>query len=287
MDDVDFLIVGHLFERPLDGPEQLARQVGLSRNAVSRRMRLLQEGPVRLGFFALPHHSLLGRTSTVNLHATDGDVDGDAALACDDVLAYDLNHDGLCAVTTWQAGPATPSPRLERLLGPAVARFTDATPGPAAPYLTRLEWKVVQAWCSQPRASAAALARATGLAPRTCERARSRLQATRAMRAGITLREDGVRGPPVFRLFVQGHPDAARLERALGQSFLSDVVAEGQVRFARAASAGALVVATEAVRRLPGVADVKLILSRRFGLAQERLDGWIQQRLAAAGKVAG
>ena len=286
MDDADFRIVGHLFEQPLAGPEELARRLGLSRNALSRRLRLLQEGPVRLGFFALPHHSLLGRTSTVNLHATDGDIDGAAVLACDDVLAYDLNHDGLCAVTTWQEGAARPSPRLERLLGPAVARFTDATPGPAAAYLTRLEWKVAQAWCAQPRASAAALARATGLAPRTCERARSRLQATRAMRAGITLREDGVRGPPVFRLFVQGQPDATRLQRALGESFLSDVVAEGQVRFARAASAGALVVATDAVRRLPGVSDVKLILSRRNELAQERLGAWIGQRLAAAGNPA-
>lgn len=279
---MDFRIVGHLFERPLEGPEALSRAVGLSRNAVSRRLRLLQEGPVRLGFFALPHHTLFGRTSVVNLHATDGDVDGAAILACPDVLAYDLNHDGLCAVTTWQAPGARSEQALDRLLGPAVARYTDATAGPAAPHLTRLEWKVVRAWTADPRASAAALARATGLAPRTCERARTRLVAGGAMRAGITLREDGVRGPPVFRLFIQGHPSAADLDRALGESFVSDVVQEGQVRFARVASAGALVVATEAVRRLPGVADVKLILSRRFELAHGRVDSWIAQRLAAA-----
>ena len=281
MDATDFRIVGHLFERPLDGPEALARSVGLTRNAVARRLRLLQEGPLRLGFWALPHHTLFGRTSTVNLHAPADAVDGEAILACDDVLAYDLNHDGLCAVTTWHQGGKAPFPRLERLLGPTVARYTDATPGPAVPHLSRLEWRVVGAWMAEPRASAAGLSRATGLAARTCERARQRLLESRAMRAGITLREDFAEGFPVFRLFVQGQPDPAALRRALGEAFVSDVVREGAVHFARASSAGAMMVTVDAVRRLPGVTDVKPILSRGFGLAEERLARWIQEKIEA------
>lgn len=281
MDETDFRIIGHLFERPLDGPEAVARSVGLTRNAVARRLRLLQEGPMRLGFWALPHHTLLGRASTVNLHAPPSPPDGRAILASDDVLAYDVNHDGLCAVTTWSRPDAgrAPSDALDRMLGAAVARYTDATPGPAAPHLSRLEWKVVAAWTVQPRASAAALSRASGLAPRTCERARQRLLASRAVRAGITLREDHAEGLPVFRVFVQGHPDAAALRRVLGESFVSDVVREGAVHFARAPTAGAMMVTVDALRRLPGVTDVKLILSREFALAGDRLAGWIRERV--------
>lgn len=280
MDDRDFAIVAHLFQHPSDGPQAIARQVGITRNAVTRRLRLLQEGRVALSFFALPHHTLFGRTSTVRLYAPQRTPLGNDLLAAPDVIGYDLNHDGLCAVTTWQR-EGGPAPALQRLLGgPAIVEFTDATPGPSAPYLTRLEWKVAAVLLADPRASAAALARATGLAPRTCARARERLVASRAVRMGINLREDGVRGAPVFRVYVEGHPDTGALHRILGpECVVSDQVAEGTVYFARASTQGTFMSAIERLRGLAGVRDVKLILSRGNGVAVERLQAWCRQQV--------
>ena len=281
MDERDFAILGHLFQSPLDGPQAIARAVGITRNAVARRMRILASGPVGLTFFALPHHSLLGRTSTVRLFAPEAPPPGAAILSEPDVIGYDLNHDGLCAVTTWQDRPAA-VPGLETLMGgPALAQFTDATPGPAAAHLTRLDWKVAWALLADPRASDAALARATGLAPRTCARARQRLVDTKAVRVGINLREDGSTGIPVFRAYVEGRPAADDVQRVLGpDAVVSDQVAEGTVYFARAASQGSLMAAIERLRRLPGVRDVKPILSRGNGVAVARLQSWCQQHIA-------
>lgn len=285
MDEVDFRILGHLFIAPLDGPEAIARKVGLTRNAVSRRLRNLEDGEVQLRFFALPHNSLFGAVSTVNLYAPRKPVDVEALLAAPDVMGYDLNHDGLCAATTWQQGQAKPVPALDRLLGgKPIASFTDATPGPDTPHLSRLEWKVALAMLESPRASVAALARATGLAPRTCSRARERLLASRAVRPGINLCEDGAKGYPIFRLYVQGTPDPKAVDAILGpDAVVSDSVAEGTVYFARAQSMGAAVVAVEQVRRLKGVSDVKLILSRANGIALDRLRGWCKARIEAWG----
>lgn len=281
MDETDFRILGHLFAAPLDGPEAIARKVGLTRNAVSRRLRNLEEGDVLLRFFALPHNSLFGASSTVNLYAPRAPVDVGALLAAPDVIGYDLNHDGLCAATTWQQGPARPVPELDHLLGGRpVASFMDATPGPDTPHLSRLEWKVALAMLDAPRASAAALARATGLAARTCARARERLIASKAVRAGINICEDRAKGYPMFRLYVQGKPDGEAVTAILGDdAVVSDSVAEGTVYFAHARSMGAVVVAVERIHRLKGVSDVKLILSRANGIALDRLRGWCRAKI--------
>jgi hypothetical protein len=42
-----------------------------------------------------------------------------------------------------------------------------------------------------------------------------------------------------------------------------------------------MMVAVDGVRRLPGVTDVKLILSRPFGLALGRLAGWVREKIEA------
>lgn len=285
MDGTDFRILARLFVHPLDGPEAVGRAVGLTRNAVARRLRLLQASPLALGFFALPHHSLFGRASTVHLYAVRGEPPaGDGLLALDDVIGYDVNHDGLCAVTTWHRPGAAAAHLDDALGGPAVARFTDATPGPAAPHLTGLEWKVAGALLAEPRASAAALARATGLAARTCARARDRLVAGRAVRVGLSLRED-LAGYPLYRVYVQGRPDQAKALAILGpDAVVSDEVDEGRVWFARAPTTGGLMVAVERLRALPGVSDVKLILSRDNGVAVERLARWCREA-AAAGRA--
>jgi len=273
VDGTDFGIVAHLFQDPLAGPQAIARGLGLTRNAVARRLRALAVGPPWLRVHALPHPGLLGRASTVNLFATKGAVDGPALLACPDVIAYDLNHDGLCAVTLWsRTTPALATVR--RLLGaPPVAVF-DADVPALAPYLPRLDWKVLVALVRDPRATAAGLARATGLAARTCSRARNRLLAAGAVRVAVGLQEDRA-GLPVFRAYVQGHPDEARVRAVLGgDAVVTDVVAQGRVWFSRAPTVGGIVTAVQALRGLPGVEDVKLILSRDVGVATDRIVGW-------------
>lgn len=279
MDEVDFRILAHLFEKPLAGPQALAGSVGLTRNAVAQRLGKLEAGPLALRFFALPHQSLFGRHSLVHLFHVETPVDVEAVLRTDDVIGYDVNHDGLCAVTTWSL-PGAPN-RLERVMGSRpLASFSDATPGPATPHLNRLEWKVAAAWLRQPRASAAQLARATGLAARTCTRARQRLVASNAVRVGINLREDRARFP-IFRVYVQGSPDETAVRRILGpDAACSDVVAEGTVHFARAASTGAIVHTVQRLQRLPGVSDVKLILSQDNGIAIDRIAAWCLANVA-------
>lgn len=267
MDETDFRILGHLLRTPLDTTEDVARAVGLTRNAVARRVRLLEESPVRLRFFAVPHYRLFGAHSTVALFPTSGKVDAKRLLSIDNVIAYDLNHDGLVASTYWTADghdpKQVPSTMLDVLGTPPVAQFTDATPGPKVPHLSRLEWKVLRAIVAQPRASAAALARRAGLTAKTCARHRKSLLDAFAFLPTMSIHEDRSKGFPVFRTYIQGNPKPASVEAILGaDSVVTDNVAEGHVRFAHAPSFGDILARIEALRRLPHVTDVKLILSR-------------------------
>lgn len=284
MDEIDFRILGHLLQHPLAGPQELAKTVGLTRNAVARRMRRLQEADVRLSVLAYPHQDLFALGSTVHLyHAVRGPKATDI-LACDGVLAFDQNHDGIWAVTIWHPPGQGRSAALDALFGaPPVASFTDATPGPAVPHLSRLEWKVVAALLEHPRGTAAALARASGLAPRTCQRARDRLVTSRAVRVATTLCEDHAEGLPIFRLYVQGHPVRNEVGAILGaDALVTDEVDEGAVYFARAASLGAIMGAVERVRKLPGVEEARLILSRSAGVSHAFLRGLVQARMSGA-----
>lgn len=164
--------------------------------------------------------------------------------------------------------------------GPPLVEFTDSAPGPAAPYLTRLEWKVVAALLDEPRASLSSLARRTGLAPRTCARARDRLLQSKAVRVTATIREDHAEGLPVYRLYVQGRPAPKDVTRILGQdAIVSDQVKEGTVYFARAASLGSIMAAAEAMRKADNVEDVKLILSKDSGLARPYLRQLIANKM--------
>src|SRR5690349_8066042 len=106
VDETDFRILGHLFVKPLDGPQAIARKVGLTRNAVARRIRNLEQSPLNLRFFALPHQSLFKAVSTVNLYAGIDHPDLRAIESLAGAIGWDINHDGLCAVTLWQATPA-------------------------------------------------------------------------------------------------------------------------------------------------------------------------------------
>lgn len=281
MDDIDFQILGHLFQHPLDGPQAIAQEVGLTRNAVARRIRILEESPVQLMFFALPHQDLFGRQSVVNLYIAPGDIDEEKVWACGDVLAFDQNHDGLVAVTTWTQDGSHPA-ALDNLLGGApVAQFHDVAPGPDAPYLSRLEWRVLRAMLHAPRASNADLARTAGLAPRTCARARERLIATNALRLGINICEDHSDGYPIYRLYVQGTFSRKTIAELLGpDTVISDTVAEGCVYFAKAPSLGAIMATVERVKASDGVDDVKLILSRANAANWSWVDELIETSIA-------
>lgn len=281
MDEADFRIVGHLFQHPLAGPQELARAVNLTRNAVARRFRMLQESALGLAFHAYPHQDLFALEFTLHLYAPEKPIAGKAINDVATVIGYDINHDGLHAVTTWRH-PGTPRPaELDRLMGgPPLVEFTDSAPGPAAPYLTRLEWKVVAALLDEPRASLSSLARRTGLAPRTCARARDRLLQSKAVRVTATIREDHAEGLPVYRLYVQGRPAPKDVTRILGQdAIVSDQVKEGTVYFARAASLGSIMAAAEAMRKADNVEDVKLILSKDSGLARPYLRQLIANKM--------
>ncbi|MEA3204170.1 MAG: Winged helix-turn-helix DNA-binding [Thermoplasmata archaeon] len=286
MDGTDFRIVGHLFQNPRAGVQELARAVGLTRNAVARRLRALVAGPMELRFYAIPHHALLGRASTVNLYLPTRAVDIAELVACPDVMGYDLNHDGLCVVTLWQRPGAARPPQLDAMMGAEpLSQYTDATPGPRHPHLSGLEWKVARALLDEPRASAAALAKATGLSPRTCSRARERLVASAAVQLRIGFSEDRSSGMPVFRAYVHGKPDDAAVQAVLGgEAVVTDVVAEGKVWFAKADSVGSMVADVERLRRLKGVADVKLILSRAAGVSHGNLRAWCAQA-ASSGRA--
>jgi len=282
VNDTDFQILGRLFQHPLDGPQAIAREVGLTRNAVSRRIRLLEASPVHLMFFALPHQDLFGRESVVNLYMAPGDVDERAVWASGDILAFDQNHDGLVAVTTWTKHGTHPEGLDHALGGAPIAQYHDVAPGPEAPYLSRLEWRVLRALMHDPRASNAKLARDTGLAARTCARARERLVTSNAIRLGINIYEDHSNGFPIYRLYVQGGFSRNAVAALLGpDTVISDTVAEGCVYFAKAPSLGAIMATVERVKAHDGVDDVKLILSTQNRVNWAWIDRLILQQLEA------
>lgn len=286
MDDTDYRILAHLLQHPLDSTEDIARAVHLTRNAVARRIRLMERSPAALQFFVLPHPSLFAAKATVALYATRGHVDSARLMELDRLLAYNLNHDGLVAATYWSwrgQDPKMPPPELSKALGSQpVAQYTDMTPGPKVAHLSRLQWKVVGALFDSPRASAATLARKTGLSARTCMRHRQALIGSAAVQATVSFEEDRSSGLPVFRAYIQGHPSVARIKAILGPDALrTDTVEEGAVYLARKPSLGGILESIEALRRLPTVTDVKLIMSREFKLNRSMMRRWIDDRLAA------
>lgn len=288
MDETDFRILGHLLRKPLDSTEDVARAVRLTRNAVARRIRILQDAPMRLRFFAVPHYRLFSAHSTVALFPTNGKIDAKRLLAIPNVIGYDLNHDGLLAATYWTTEgndpKRVPQAMLDAIGAPAVAQFTDTTPGPKVPHLSRLEWKVLRAIVAEPRASGAALARRCGLTAKTCAHHRKALVGNFVFLPTISIREDQSNGFPVFRAYIQGTPAADSVDSILGtDSVVTDTVAEGHVRFAHAPSFGDILARTESLRRLAGVTDVKLILSRDSDAAVDKFLRLIDAKIADPG----
>lgn len=278
MDETDFRILAHLLAHPVESVEATAKSVRLTRNAVARRIQVLQRSPLQVRFWAWPHFTLFGRQSHVLLYQTSGEVDTEAILATDPVLGYDLNHDGLLATTIWTPVGEEPAPpaSLDTLVGgPPINRYTDATPGPKHPFLSRLQWKVLRALIDAPRATTVELARRTGLAAKTCGKHRAELFTKRFLHPSASIQEDRSGGFPVYRVYVEGKPDRGAVRGVLGpDALVMDTVQEGHVYLAKAASMGAIIVNVDKLRRLPAVKDVKLILSRGFGVAVERLRAW-------------
>lgn len=240
---------------------------------------------MRLRFFAVPHYRLFGAHSTVALFPTSGKVDTKRLVAVDHVIAYDLNHDGLLASTYWTVegdDPKTVPPKMLDVIGaPAVAQFTDTTPGPKVPHLSRLEWKVLRAIVAEPRASAAALARRCGLTAKTCARHRKALKENFVFLPTMSIHEDKAKGFPVFRAYIQGTPSVDAVESILGKdSVVTDTVAEGHVRFAHAPSFGDILSRADALRRLANVTDVKLILSKDSNATVDKFLRLIDTKIA-------
>jgi DNA-binding Lrp family transcriptional regulator len=275
LDATDFQILGQLHRSPLDSTEAIARAIGLTRNAVARRIKNLQSSAVRLRFFAIPHFQLFGARSTVALFPPNPRAKPRDFLNVPQVIAYDVNHDGLLAATYW-AFSKEDEKRVPELMeavsgNPPLALLKEATPGPKTPHLSRLEWKILRALVAEPRASAVALARRTGLTAKTCARHRKALIASHAVLPAMSILEDQSKGFPVYRVYIEGAPSSATLDKILGtDSITTDLVQDGQVRFAHAASFGDVLAAVETVRKAPGVKDLKLILAREAAVATDK-----------------
>lgn len=274
VDDIDFNILGQVFRQPLIGWEALGREVGLTRNAVARRVRMMEQSRLRLRWMSIPHPTIFGARAYLSLFGPRENVDATEILGVPDVVGFDHNFDGLVPVT-YYTRDRQPPPGLVAYLGGPMATFDASGPGPATPHLNRMEWKIMEAAIQAPRAGPAELARICGLGAKTVAKHRARMLQDGTLRIAATVQE-GAADIPIFRAYLQGHPDPERLQALIPGSMKLETTAEppGQVWLCKTETTSGMMAAAGRLRTIANVDDVKIILTHQIEWASEKLQNW-------------
>lgn len=283
--DPDFALLCAVREAPLDGPAVWARRAHLDQSSARRRLKRLQTSGALQGFTAIPAAACFGRTYRDHqFHAPDG-CDVDAILAVPDVAWMARTLDGNLYVITYESDTDR-RPELEALLGPNVGAFRHAdTPTPDV--LGRMELRILRELVLDPRATIQELSTRSGLSAKTVRRHRSELLARHLITIDPILRTPNVPGRLFYNMAVEvtdvAHRNAVANKVAAGDAVLINHFDTPPVAYMFATAAGLVEQAefVRAIRALPHVADVRLLVNQEYAVAVERLVAWCDDAIAA------
>ncbi|MGB0653391.1 MAG: winged helix-turn-helix transcriptional regulator [Thermoplasmatota archaeon] len=282
MDGVDFRLLGQLVQEPFATQEALAREVGLSAGAVRRRLRLLGEEGVLRGWSALPAAGLFGRQAVgAAWHRT---LDPDLLLAVPDTLWAADSVDGRAGAMGYTRDPDAWLADVTAAAGGEAPWQEVHLPTAQLPAMGPLEWRVLAAMVTHPRATIRDLSAASGLAPRTVRARHDALLASGSVKVEPLLRPSRT-GALAYHLYIEGPPDAQARAAALvaaadaTEHLVIDRYETGLYLFVLSPSLGDQGALVARLRDLAGVADVQVVLNRDYRLHHERLLGWIDEQL--------
>lgn len=297
MDERDFRLLAHWFERPFASLEELGRVLGLSGAAVKARVGALQSEGVLQQFWTVPAASLFGLWPRVYLFEVEMNPAAaiDVALRDDSVvwakayenLAFERRLPGTLAVLCYLSNPGKVPDRLREAFGaPSFVRtpgWPTATAGPN-PIISPLDWRILRAMVKNPRAPPATLGESAGLTEKTARRRRTRLMMQGFVGVQPLVNGGHARGIACFHLVIYTEhgasvPDLSRWVRGVVIESIPEP--SGSVIVCWAPSVAEVVALEPRLLSLPEV-RIALLSSPILGeLATRRLLKWIDSQLSA------
>ena len=182
MDDADFRLLAHLFRDPFASYRELGQELALSGPAARNRLERLAESGVLRGFQVLPSAEVMGRTHVMWEYPEPRErPESSKVLTIEDVAWAVEWHDNSWTVHAFVRRPRErPPATLDALMGApgrAAHPLAETDPGDADPdaVLSPLDWRLIAALATEPRATAVRLAQESGLSPKSVRARRAAL----------------------------------------------------------------------------------------------------------------
>lgn len=277
-----FRLLAELALSPFASYAELGRRLGVTGEAVRQRLDRFREDGVLRGFSAIPAASVFGRQACDLIFPTS--IDLDLLLRQPDVVYAVNSVDGRCGVKGYVDDVAGFASRTSDLVGQTPYKVIGGPGARSADLLGTIDLRVLRALVAEPRSSFRELQAATGLSYRTVRSSRQRLVDSGAVAVQPVLRPSRC-GDLYHNLWVQG--PACAVEQDVRGLLDDHVVLDwwssppSLYLFCHEDSLEAHVNMIESLRRAPGVDEVEVVLTREYRLAERRVLGWIDERLAA------
>ncbi len=283
----DLRIIGALFLDPFASHARIGRRVGITGEAVRKRLANLAQDGVLPGFVATPTPAIFGREGVAfGVDVTDATLE--EALALEDVVTVGQTLEGILGLIGF-VPPGTVDERTAawaeslratrvRYRMPYRQEVTPGVPGP-------LEWRTLDAMLDDPRRSLESLAEATGLTARTVARRRDALIDQQMVEVTPHL-GPSTSGRLFFHLGLMGYTGSTEEAlRALPGTIVSErmdrsAASPGLFLYCQVDSLPAQSDLIARAARIPGVQQVQPYLMTDYRLNRERVHGWIQDEIA-------
>lgn len=292
MDELDFRILAILHQDPLISHRALATRLDTTATTIGNRVNGILESGVLAGFSGLPSASVLGLQERHWIFRPKESVLLEDLLAVDPVALVTIRHDFSASIFTYaQRDDAEPPAGLVKLLGPPDPSESHSPPR-ETDVLSRMDWRIMEVLCRNPRLPATQVAKECSLSPKTVRKRRDELVKRRHLVVVPRLDTEAASGITLFEI---------ALKFTVPQSLpaITGLISEGIVLHRREDGRSAYLFAstksaTQAFavqRRLENnesVDEVHLHFPRNRGVATERVEQWVQDAQsvwARSGKV--
>lgn len=277
-----FRLLAELSRSPFASHAELGRRLGVTGEAVRQRLdRFVDDGVLR-GFSAIPAANVFGRQACDVVFRTS--IEPDLVLRQPDVVFAVTSADGGCGVKGYVHDVLDFTDRMSDVVGePPRQVISGPVPRPANA-LGTIDLRVLRGLVVEPRASFRRLQAVTGLSYRTVRSRRERLLDSRAVEVQPILRPSR-NGDLYHNLWIEG-PLCANEQEVL--RLLHDHVVLDRwdtpssiYLFCHEDGIKAHIAMIETLRRTHGIDQVEVVLSEEYRMAEDRVLGWIDERLAA------
>ncbi len=289
VDERDFGILALLARDPFLANERIGDSLGLSGNAVKKRIAALEAGGVVPSTWLFPIPQVFRRHSRVFVYKDVKDPEAAVrkALTFDPVVWSGFDMDGSFHVHTYaeEADGGPPRGLVEALGEPVYSvspPLSDLTPEEAT--VSSLDLRILLVLLRQPRASLREIADQTGLSPKTVRRHRDASFANGLFMLFPVIHVAQARGVVLYNAYAQGPRVPSNAQAIL------DVLPRCRLVTAKTIPPGVWLIGwaetlaevsdVEArLKGFPGVDAAGIIMRLRVEFALDRVEGWIRDEL--------